>query len=117
MEITYTKVGDYLIPDLTLPPEKEHRSIGIWGKRHKRYLMEHKKAIFTIMQMNGTLQTYLADLNEQAEGMFLRLVKQLAENEGITEQLKADNQMEWVGRMNNIRSRAAEIVNSELIYV
>ena len=79
--------------------------------------MEHKKAIFTIMQMNGTLQTYLADLNEQAEDMFLRLVKQLAENEGITEQLKAENQMEWVGRMNNIRSRAAEIVNSELIYV
>ena len=117
MEITYTKVGDYLIPDLILPPEKEHRSIGIWGKRHKRYLMEHKKAIFTIMQMNSTFQTYLADLNEQAEGMFLRLVKQLAENEGITEQLKAENQMEWVGRMNNIRSRAAEIVNSELIYV
>ena len=79
--------------------------------------MEHKKAIFTIMQMNGTLQTYLAELNEQAEGMFLRLVKQLAEREGVTEQLKAENQMEWVGRMNNIRSRAAEIVNSELIYV
>ena len=117
MEITYTKVGDYLIPDLTLPLEKEQRPIGIWGKRHKRYLMEHKKAIFTIMEMNGTLQTYLADLNEQAEDMFLRLVKQLAENEGITEQLKAENQMEWVGRMNNIRSRAAEIVNSELIYV
>ncbi len=65
MEITYTKVGDYLIPDLTLPPEKEQRPIGVWGKRHKRYLMEHKKAIFTIMQMNGTLQTYLADLNER----------------------------------------------------
>ena len=69
MEITYTKVGDYLIPDLTLPPEKEHRPIGIWGKRHKRYLMEHKRVIFTIMQMNGTLQTYLAALNEQAEDM------------------------------------------------
>ena len=117
MEITYTKVGDYLIPDLTLPLEKEQRPIGIWGKRHKRYLMEHKKAIFTIMQMNGTLQTYLADLNDQAENMFLRLVKQLAEKEGITEQLKAENPMEWVGRMNNIRSRSAEIVNSELIYV
>ena len=117
MEITYTKVGDYLIPDLTLPSEKEQRSIGIWGKRHKRYLMEHKKVIFIIMQMNGTLQTYLADLNEQAEDMFLRLVKQLAENEGITEQLKAENQMEWVGRMNNIRNRATEIVNEELIYV
>ena len=117
MEITYTKVGDYLIPDLTLPPEKEQRPIGIWGKRHKRYLMEHKKVLFTIMQMNGTLQTYLADLNEQAEDMFLRLVKQLAESEGINEELKTENQIEWVGRMNNIRSRATEIVNSELIYV
>ena len=117
MEITYTKVGDYLIPNLTLPPEKEHRPIGIWGKRHKRYLMEHNKAIFTIMLMNGTLQTYLADLNEQAEDMFLRLVKELAENEGVTEQFKAENQMEWVGRMNNIRNRATEIVYTELIFV
>ena len=85
--------------------------------RHKRFLMEHKKAIFTIMQMNGTLQTYLADLNEDAEDMFLRFVKQLAENEGVTEQLKADNQMLWVQKMNNIRNRATEIVNSELIYI
>ena len=117
MKITYTKVGDYLIPDLILPSKTDDRPIGVWGMRHKCYLMEHKKAIFTIMQMNGTLQTYLADLNEQAENMFLRLVKQLAEKEGITEQLKAENQMKWVGRMNNIRSRATEIVNSELIYV
>ena len=117
MKMTYTKVGDYLIPDLSVPPEKEHRSIGIWGKRHKRYLMERKKAIFTIMQMNGTLQTYLADLNEQAEDMFLRLVKQLAENEGITEQLKAENQLLWVQQMNNIRNRVTEIANKELIFV
>ena len=96
---------------------QKHRPSRQARQRHKHYLMEHKKAIFTIMQMNGTLPTYLADLNEQAEDMFLRLVKQLAENEGITEQLKAENQMEWVGRMNNIRSRAAEIVNSGLIYV
>ena len=79
--------------------------------------MEHKKAIFTIMQMNGTLHTYLADLNEQAENMFLRLVKDMAKSEGITEQLKAENQMEWVGRMNNIHNRANEIVNTELIYI
>ena len=79
--------------------------------------MEHKKAIFTIMLMNGTLQTYLADLNEKAEDMFIRLVKQLAKNEGITETLKADNQMLWVQRMNNIRNRATEIVNKELIYI
>ena len=117
MEITYTKVGDYLIPDLTLPPEKEHRPIGIWGKRHKRYLMEHKAAIFTIMQMNGTLQTYLADINEQADDMFFRLVKDMAKAEGISEQLKVENQMLWVQRMNNIRNRATEIVNKELIFI
>ena len=117
MKITYTKVGDYLIPDLILPPETDNRSIGVWGMRHKHYLMEHKKAIFTIMQMNGTLQTYLADLNEQAEDMFLRLVKDMAKAEGITEQLKVDNQMLWVQKMNNIRNCAAEIVNEELIYV
>ncbi len=117
MEITYTKVGDYLIPDLTLPPETDERPIGAWGMRHKRYLMEHKKAIFTIMQMNGTLQTYLADLNEQADDMFLRLVKDMVKSEGVTEQLKADNQLLWVQHINNIRNRAAKIVNSELIYV
>ena len=117
MEITYTKVGDYLIPDLTLPPETDDRPIGAWGMRHKRYLMEHKKAIFTIMQMKGILHTYLADLNEQADNMFFRLVRDMAKAEGITEQLKADNQILWVQNMNNIRNRAMEIVNSELIYV
>ena len=117
MEITYTKVGDYLIPDLTLPPEKESRKIGIWGIRHKRYLIEHKKDILTIMQMNGTLQTYLADISEQAEAMYIRLINDMEKAEGVTEQLKAENQMLWVQKMNNIRIRAAEIVNEELIYV
>lgn len=115
--ISYTLQGDYYLPDLTLPPEKETRPIGIYGMRHKMYLMEHKKAVFTIMQMNGTLHTYLADLNEQAENMFLRLIKEMAKSEGVTENLKAENQMEWVGRMNNIRNRATEIVNTELIYI
>ena len=96
MKITYTKVGDYLIPDLTLPPETDERPIGVWGMRHKRYLTEHKKANFTIMQMNGTLHTYLANLNEQAEDMFLRLVRNMAKTEGVTEQLKSENQMLWV---------------------
>ena len=114
---TYIKVGDYYIPDLTLPPEEETRPIGIWGMRHKMYLMEHKKAVFTIMQLNGTLHTYLADLNEHAENMFLRLVKDMAEAEGVTENLKAENQMLWVQKMNNIRNRATEIVNTELIYI
>ena len=114
--ITYTLQGDYYIPDLTLPPEEEKRPIGIYGMRHKHYLMEHKKAVFTIMQMNGTLHTYLADLNEKAEDMFFRLVKELAEKEGITEALKAENQMLWVQRMNAVRETATEIVNNELIY-
>ena len=115
--IGYTLQGDYYLPNLTLPPEEDKRSIGIYGRRHKMYLMEHKKAVFTILQMNGTLHTYLADLNEQAENMFLRLVKDMAKSEGITEQLKVENQFEWIGRMNNIRNRATEIVNTELIYV
>ena len=113
---TYTQVGDYLIPDLTLPPEEETRPIGIYGMRHKRYLMEHKKAVFTIMQMNGTLHTYLADLNEQAEDMFFRLVNELAEKDGITEALKVENQMLWVQRLNAVRETAMEIVNNDLIY-
>lgn len=109
MEITYTQVEDYLTPDFTLPPETDDRSIGVWGMRHNRYLMKHKKAIFIIMQMNGTLHTYLADLNDHADDMFIRLVKQFSENEGITEQLKAENQMLWVQQMNNINNRATEM--------
>lgn len=113
---TYTQVGDYLLPDLKLP-EEEQQPIGVWGQRHRSYLKEHRRATYTALLASGKLNSYLADIDRQAEGMFLRLVKQMAEVEGVTEQLKADNQMEWVGRMNNIRSRAMEIVNSELIYV
>ena len=116
-EITYTQIGDYLIPNLTVPPENDTRPIGIWGRRHRDYLKNHRKAIYSIMLMDNTLHTHLADINEQAEDMFILLVKQLAENEGITEQLKADNQMLWVQEMNNIYNRATEIVNEELIYV
>ena len=116
-EITYTQIGDYLIPNLTVPPENDTRPIGIWGRRHRDYLKNHRKAIYSIMLMDNTLHTHLADINEQAEDMFLLLVKQLAENEGIAEQLKADNQMLWVQKMNNIYNRATEIVNEELIYV
>lgn len=88
----------------------------MWGQRHRRYLKEHRRATYATLLTSGKLNSYLADIDRQAEKMFLRLVKQMAEAEGVTEQLKADNQMEWVGRMNNIRSRAMEIVNSELIY-
>ena len=112
---TYTQVGDYLLPDLKLP-EEEQQTIGVWGQRHWRYLKEHHRATYAILLTSGKLNSYLADIDRQAEEMFLRLVKQMAEAEGVTEQLKADDQMEWVGRMNNIRNRVMEIVNRELIY-
>ena len=113
---TYTQVGDYLLPDLKLP-EEEQQPIGVWGQRHRRYLKEHHRATYATLLTSGKLNGYLADIDRQAEEMFSRLVKQMAEAEGVTEQLKADTQMEWVDRMNNIRSRAMEIVNSELIYI
>ena len=112
---TYTQVGDYLLPDLKLP-EEEQQPIGVWGQRHRRYLKEHRRATYAALFTGGKLNSYLADIDRQAEEMFLRLVKQMAEAEGITYTLKANDPMEWVGRMNNIRNKAMEIVNSELIY-
>ncbi|MBO4848590.1 MAG: TnpV protein [Oscillospiraceae bacterium] len=111
----YELQGDYYIPCLKLPDE-EQRPIGVWGQRHLRYLQQHRKALYTELQITGKLNGYLVDLNDQAERMFLELVKQLAAREGVTEQLKAQNQMLWVQRMNNIRDRAIEIVNEDLIY-
>lgn len=111
----YELQGDYYFPCLRLPYEEE-RSIGIWGQRHLRYIRQHRKALYTELLTSGTLNAYLADLNEQAETMFLELVKQMAAREGAIEQLKVHNQMLWVQRMNNIRDRAMEIVNHELIY-
>lgn len=113
--ISYTLQGDYYLPDLELPAE-EQQPIGVWGQRHLRYIKQHRKAFYTNLLTSGKLSSYLADIDRQAEEMFSLLVKKLAEKEYLTEQLKADNQMEWVGRMNNIRSRAIEIVNTELIY-
>ena len=113
--ISYTLHGDYYLPDLELPAEEE-RPVGIWGQRHLRYIREHRKSLYTGLFLDGKLNSYLADLNEQAEDMFFRLVNQLTEKGGITEQLKADNQMLWVARMNNIRNRAEEIVYQEIIY-
>ena len=112
----YVRQGDYNLPCLSLPTEKENRPIGVWGQRHLRYLKQHRKVLYTNLLTSGKLNSYLADIDKQAEDMFLRLVKQMTECEDVTEQLKTDNQMEWVGRMNNIRSRAMEIVNAELIY-
>ncbi len=112
---TYTQFGDYMLPDLELP-EEEHQPIGVWGQRHRRYLKEHRRATYATLLTSGKLNSYLAGIDRQAEELFSQLVKQIAEAEGVTEQLKADNQMEWVGRMNNIRNRAMEVVNAEIIY-
>ena len=114
-KITYTQQGDFLLPDLKLP-EQPKVEIGIFGKRHLRYLERNRKILYTNMLTKGKLTAYLADLDEQAENMFDQLVRQLAEREGVTEQLKANNQMLWVKKMNSIRNRAEEIVNHELIY-
>ena len=111
----YELQGDYYIPCLKLP-EEEQQPIGVWGQRHLRYIKQNRKVLYLNLLTSGKLNGYLADLDKQAEEMFSRLVKQMAEREGVTEQLKADNQMEWVGRMNNIRSRATENVNKDLIY-
>lgn len=114
---TYVRQGDYFIPCLILPAEKGNKPIGVWGQRHKRYLQEHKRATYATLLTSGKLNSYLADIDEQAEELFSRLVKQIAEREGVTEQLKAENQMKWIGLTNNIRSRVIEIVNAELIYI
>ena len=111
--IPYTLHGDYYLPDLELP---EQKPVGIWGQQHLQYLKQHRKAIYDSLLLSGKLNDHLADIDKQADGMFRRLIKQLAEKEGITEQLKAADQMEWVRRMNAVRAQAAEIVNSELIY-
>ncbi|MBQ2848754.1 MAG: TnpV protein [Clostridia bacterium] len=112
---SYRMVGDYKIPNITLPAEAR-KPLGVWGLKRKDYLMQHKRVQFNIMLMNGTLWTHLAEIDEQASNMFSQLVEQMKVNEGITEQLKADNQMKWVAHMNNIEARARECVCSELIY-
>ena len=112
---TYREENGYLIPNLSLSDE-EQVEIGVWGQRHLRYIKQHHKVLYTNLLTSGKLNGYLADLDKQAEDMFFRLVKQMAEHEDVTEQLKADNQIEWVARMNNIRCRATEIVNNDIIY-
>lgn len=114
---TYTQTGDYLLPDLSLPAEKETGNIGVWALRHKRYLKQHHKVLYYDLLTSGKLHSYLADIEEQAQHLFLRLVKEYAEKEGVTEQLKSTDQMAWVRRMNNIRERATEVVNSEVVLI
>ena len=111
----YELQGDYYIPCLKLP-EEEQQPIGVWGQRHLRYIKQHRKVLYLNLLTTGKLNGYLADIDKQAEEMLFRLVKQMAEREDVTKQLKADNQMEWVARMNNIRQRATEIINTEIIY-
>ena len=111
----YIRHGDYLIPCLTLPEEEEQRFIGVWGQRHKRYLKEHKRAAYITLLTSGRLNSYLADIEEQAQEHFERIVE-MKQAQGITEQLKAENQMEWVRRMNNIQTCAREIVEKEIAY-
>ena len=115
-KITYTQQGDYLLPDLKLP-EQPTVKIGIWGKRHLKYIEHYRPILYTNLLTSCKLTAYLADIDKQAEDMFFRLVNQLAKQEGVTEQLKAENQMLWVQKMNNIRNRAMEIVNTELVNI
>ena len=113
--ISYSLQGDYYLPDLALPAEKG-QPIGIWGQRHLRYLKEYRRITYLNLLTSGRLNTYLSDIDKQAKEMFSRLIEQMVEREGVTEQLKANNQMEWIARMNNIQSRATEIVNHDIIY-
>ncbi len=113
---TYTQTGDYLLPDLSLPAKKETGNIGVWALRHKRYLKQYHKVLYYNLLTSGKLHSHLADIEEQAQQLFLRLVKELAEKEGVTEQLKSADQMAWVRKMNSIRNRAAEMVNNEVVY-
>ena len=116
-DLWYELQGDYYIPCLELPAEKEERHIGVWGQRHLRYIRVHRKVLYTDLLTSGKLQSYLADVEEQAQELFDRLMKQRTECEGITEKLKAESPMLWVGRMNALRSAVTETVNAEVIFV
>ena len=113
----YTQQGDYLLPNLALPAEKETGNIGVWALRHKRYIKQHHKVLYYNLLTSGKLDSYLADIEEQAQQLFLRLVKEYAEKEGVTEQLKATDTMKWVRKMNNIRERVIEVVYLDVVFV
>lgn len=113
---TYTQVGDYLLPNLSLPAEEKEMNIGVWAMRHKRYLKQTHKVHYYNLLTSGKLNLYLVDIDKQAQNLFSRLVKDLAEKENVTEKLKSDSPILWVQKMNNIRNRATEIVNEQVIY-
>lgn len=112
---TYTMQGDYRLPNITLPAEEE-RPIGVWGQRRLRYLKQHHKVLYYNLLTSGKLHSHLADIEEEAQELFLRLVKEYAENESVTEQLKEENPIEWIRKMNNIKMRVREMVNLEVIF-
>ena len=114
---TYTQVGDYMLPDLLQVEEEKEANIGVWAMRHKRYLKQNHKVRYYNLLTSGKLNSYLADIEQQAQDFFLRLVKDLSEKENVTEELKSIDMMLWVQKMNNIRNRAAEIVNAEIVYI
>ena len=111
----YTLQGDYYLPNLSLPAE-ENKPIGIWGQRHLRYLKEYRRITYTNLLTSGKLNSYLSDVDQQAEDMFSHFIKQMTKREGLSKRIKVENQMEWVGRMNNIRNRTVEIINTNLIF-
>lgn len=113
---TYTQVGDYMLPDLLPAEEKKEANIGVWAIRHKRYLKQNHKVLYYNLLTSGNLNSYLSDIEQQAQDLFLRLVKDLAEKENVTEELKATDMMLWVQKMNSIRNRATEIVNTEVVF-
>ena len=113
---TYTQVGDYMLPDLLPAEEEKEANIGVWGMRHKRYLKQNHKVRYYNLLTSGKLNSYLADIEQQAQNLFSRMVTDFAEKENVTEELKSTDMMLWVQKMNNIRNRATEIVNAELIY-
>ena len=114
---TYTQIGDYMLPDLLPAEEEKEANIGVWAMRHKRYLKQNHKVLYYNLLTSGKLNSYLTDIEEQASNMFSQLVKDLAEKENMTEELKANDMMLWIRKMNNIRNRAMEIVNAKLIYI
>ena len=113
---TYRQVGNYLLPNITVPAEEENESIGLWGQRHARHLKEHHKVLYMNLLTSGKLHSYLVDIDKQADDMFLRLVKEYADRQGVTAQLKAENPHEWICRMNNIQACVREVVGQEIIY-
>ena len=113
---TYRQVGNYLLPNITVPAKEENESIGLWGQRHARHLKEHHKVLYMNLLTSGKLHSYLVDIDKQADDMFLRLVKEYADRQGVTEQLKAENPHEWICRMNNIQACVREVVGQEIIY-